>query len=339
LFVLIGLFSEGVGPDRISDMVTNLILNELAAFTLRICHEFGVPCEEFQVRGQTFALPNNPKQDRRTPIILVPLDALRELPVALSVEDVWAAAAENAAIRARINDEIGAMWVKVSKEKKSEILQSLLADATYVRELIKRMLHIRGAHYDQTRDPRGLLIWTELAYTLAGNYPQTIPAVQNTTLGELDRVVIAIIEQFQFLLEQRDLWRVLNEAPTRKIEKMAQTLFFAVAYSYIKANNIDVTPEADTNNGPVDFKFSAGDHPKILVELKLSKNDVLRGHDKQLPTYVAAEGAGRSHYVVVDVGSLGTKWAVLTQRRHDAGQIEPRVWLIDALPKASASRR
>lgn len=44
------------------------------------------------------------------------------------------------------------------------------------------------------------------------------------------------------------------------VEKAAQHLFFTMAYSYFKANNLDVTSEADAGNGPVDIKF-----PQVLI--------------------------------------------------------------------------
>jgi hypothetical protein len=36
LFVAMGLFEEGIGPDRISDMATNVIFPDLIAFNTRI---------------------------------------------------------------------------------------------------------------------------------------------------------------------------------------------------------------------------------------------------------------------------------------------------------------
>ena len=36
LFVAMGLFEEGIGPDRISDMASNVILPDLLAFNVRV---------------------------------------------------------------------------------------------------------------------------------------------------------------------------------------------------------------------------------------------------------------------------------------------------------------
>ena len=340
LFLLIGLFSENVGPDRISDMTTNIILGSLADYTTRMCAELRVPTASFNLNGQRLQLPVNPQQARiRTPIILLPTDVLRELPVAFSVDDIWRVAQESEEIRRRINDEVGITWRRVSKERKSEVLGALLRDPEYAKALISKVLTAPAEQYDQDKDPRGLMIWSDLDYVLAQENPRAIQSPADKSASSLNAVVVSIIEQFRFLVEQRDTWKVLNEAPTRKTEKTAQMLFFAVAYSYCQANGLDITPEADTGNGPVDFKFSSGSSPKILVELKLSKNDVRHGHDVQLPTYVEAEKADGSHYVVIDVGGLGSKWNRLNAARLHRGQSEPQVWLVDATSRPSASAR
>src|SRR6202008_2938636 len=89
-------------------------------------------------------------------------------------------------------------------------------------------------------------------------------------------------------------------------EKAAQRLFFAVAHAYCKANDIDLTPEADTGNGPVDFKMSSGFTGRVLVEIKLSTNPkVVAGYAKQLETYKEAEETTRGFYVMIDVGQMG----------------------------------
>lgn len=339
LFLLIGLFSPGIGPDRISDMTTNIIFSDIAAYTERICDSLGVPVEPFNLRNGEYFLPCNPSTARPTPILLLPIDVLRDLPVACCVEDIWQAAAQSEALRNGINARIGAMWQRANKEQKSDVLQALIRDPAYARTLIDRLTTSAAEPYNQRRDEKGFLIWSDIAYQISTSDPCAIAAAARPSVDELDRIVSEIIEQFQFLLEERDLWRVLSDSDSRKTEKTAQRLFFAVAYSYCTSNGLDVIPEADTGNGPVDFKFSVGAHPKILVELKLSRNNIQHGHDQQLPIYVTAERADRSHYVVIDVGSLGQKWTRLQASRTERGQTEPRVWLIDAQPRASASVR
>lgn len=65
LFVAMALFEEGFGPDRISDMTTNVILGDLLRFNARILDGLPVPREAMTLRlrnGKTYetALPVNP---------------------------------------------------------------------------------------------------------------------------------------------------------------------------------------------------------------------------------------------------------------------------------------
>ena len=242
-------------------------------------------------------------------------------------------------MRNGLNAKLGADWEKASKVRKADAIREMLRDPFYVKELIERILSAKPDPYNLATDEKALVLWAELAYEISGVEPRQIAPPLAFTVPELDRIVIAVIDQFKHLLENRDLWRVLHYAPARKTEKTAQHLFFAIAYSYMQSNGIDITPEADTGNGPVDFKFSNGSTPKVLVELKLSKGRVFHGYEEQLPIYMKGEAADRGHYVVLDISSLGSKWAEV-ERLH-AARNDPSysIWLLDASAKASASKR
>lgn len=341
LFFLVGLFQSGIGADTISDLITNLIVEDLANYTERTCTALAVPTQPFAVSGKTFKLPRNPTQQKDTPIILVPLDVLRELPVALSFSEIWDVAAANHQLRTAMNKHIASTWDKTTKEQKEEILRKLVSDPSVVRRLVQEMRNARVVPYDTAGDPKGLLLWADLAYELGATHPLKINAPAKKTLAELNLVVEAIIVQFQFLMEKRDLWKVMQLVPSRQLEKVAQTLFFATAFAYCQSNNLDITPEADTGNGPVDFKFSSGASMRILVELKLSKNDVLKGYQSQLKTYMEAEDAKAAHYVVIDLGRVGRKWDLLKAANDkDRAQNAPyTVWRIDGSARPSASKR
>jgi hypothetical protein len=118
----------------------------------------------------------------------------------------------------------------------------------------------------------------------------------------------------------------LYHAGKPRPEKAAQRLFFAVAHAYCKANNIDLTPEADTGNGPVDFKMSIGFSGRVLVEIKLSTNSkILSGYSKQLEVYKKAEEALIGYYVVIDVGGMGRKDSQLLAKKNAAVKSHQKV--------------
>lgn len=69
-------------------------------------------------------------------------------------------------------------------------------------------------------------------------------------------------------------------------ENHSQMLFFGIADSYCKANDIDISRENNNGNGPVDFKLSKGYYNKIVVEIKKSSNSQLSHcYEVQIPIY------------------------------------------------------
>ena len=116
LFAAMALFEEGFGPDSVSDMTTNIIMPDLLAFNARILPALGIPVTRSSIRlknGNAYApdLPCNPYAGRE-PVILVPFDILRDLPIVRDWASVAASAAYNADLRARVNDQIASLWKK-----------------------------------------------------------------------------------------------------------------------------------------------------------------------------------------------------------------------------------
>ncbi|MGZ5018535.1 MAG: hypothetical protein ACXV8U_22440 [Methylobacter sp.] len=185
-----------------------------------------------------------------------------------------------------------------------------------------------------------------LTLVIARKYPINLDRFSNRvlTFKELKAVVNEILNQFQDLMENKGLWKELwdDNGKSRK-EMAAQRLFFAVAYSYCKANNIDLTPEANAGNGPVDFKLSQGFDSKIVVEVKLSTNDKLvHGYEKQLEIYKRADDTDEGVFLLVDVGRIGNKYAEVQRVRRefleDHGKAS-EIWYVDGTQKTSASKR
>ncbi|WP_196488931.1 hypothetical protein [Burkholderia cepacia] len=159
----------------------------------------------------------------------------------------------------------------------------------------------------------------------------------------LFRTVQVIVAKFQDLVEKNGLWKELWHGADARGEKSLQRLFYTFAHSFCEAHDLDLTPEADAGNGPVDFKLSVGARAKVLVELKLSTNpQVVHGYRTQLEIYKNADATRYAIYVLVDVGSLGEKLQKLESLRNEAiqqGRIASDVVYIDGRKKLSASRR
>lgn len=347
LFVALALFEEGVGPDRISDMTTKVILPDLLAFNARVLLELDVPREPRTLTlrtGDSFdaVLPTNPCLRDDGPIILVPEDVLRDLPIATGWSGVEAAASENAALRQRVNDHIGDIWTMRTRKEKATVRDRVLSDKEAF-EVVLDLLHaVSPQAYDIDGDPKGVLAWRRLLPEITAEFAMRLIPRSLTDHGGVPEVVERIIEEFRFHIEERRLSEMLYHNGKPKHEHAAQMLFFTVAHAYCKANDLDLTPEADTGNGPVDFKVSAGFRNRAVVEIKLSTNGKLvAGYEKQLTRYMAAEETALGYYVIVDVGRIGGKYDTLIERRNVAiakKKAPPPITLIDAIRRPSASK-
>tara|TARA_B110000908_G_C10175640_1_gene413100 strand:+ start:161 stop:1252 length:1092 start_codon:yes stop_codon:yes gene_type:complete len=119
-------------------------------------------------------------------------------------------------------------------------------------------------------------------------------------------IVLSIIDNFKNQIENNGIKKLLYDGKTKKLrhESTAQLLFFSVAQIYCLANNIDVSPETDSGNGSVDFKFSNGYNNKVNVEIKYSTNPNLKhGLEAQLKKYDEAEGTKNSFYLILKVAN------------------------------------
>jgi hypothetical protein len=123
-------------------------------------------------------------------------------------------------------------------------------------------------------------------------------------------IVLKIVSDFKFLIEDRRMSSLLYTKDGRVLpEEVVQKVFFLVAHAHCRAWNLDITPEAETGNGPVDFKVSRGFSARVAVEIKLSTNSyAVDGYTKQLDRYMKGEETDFGVFILVDVGRLGQKW-------------------------------
>jgi hypothetical protein len=343
LFTVLPLLEEGVGPDLISDMTTHIIINDLARFNSKIAKKLKLSTEEFIIDGNAVHFIKNPKERGRTPVILLPTDILRNLPTAKDWDEVCDVARKNAELRNRVNKLIAEIWKAKTKKFKLEIRKKALSKKEAFELLLETIRKAQPLAYDVGEDPEGLLVWRRIHSAIASQHPLALHLTSNPSIDDVFDLVKKIIEQFKYLIEKRGLWKELWHNGKRRNEKSVQRIFYAVADSYCKANDIDISPEVDTGTGEIDFKFSSGYSKRVLVEVKLSDSTkLLAGYNKQLEIYKESEQTNKGVYVVVDVGHLAKKERELhnlqSQRVKKSLPISEIV-LIDRKRQKSASKR
>ena len=346
LFLVIALLEDKIGPDLISDMTTNVVLKDLGAFTQRVCKTLKVKTSPYMFSdGTEVEFPLNPIiKDPVLPVILVPLDILRNLPVARNWEEVADVAAKNSLLRARVNRLIGEIWeAKVRRDKKAEIRSKIYSSKEAFETTLELLHQAPKVPYDSKDDPEGHLAWVRILQSTVSDAPLGLSLPKRPTIDEVHKVVGQIVEHYRELIEHKGLWKELWTNGKPRPEKSAQRIFFAIADAHCRANNLDLTPEADSGSGPVDFKVSSSYKNRVLVEVKLSTNTkVVPGYEAQLETYKKAEGTTRATYMLIDVGNMGSKHKRIVARREDAlkrGDPASDIVLVDAHEQKSASKR
>ena len=338
---LMGFFEERVGPDTISDFTTRVIVHQLAKITEAFCVQHGIPTKK-QDEDQEYGLPHFP--DARgidKAAVLVPRDIVRDLPVANDWSEIEAAASANHLIRARVNSFLGGIARPTVAERKAA-LRSAATESAELFDLFLQSVKTFATHYDSNKDALG---YYRLKAVLGSDAAQFRTGQSYDFSGGISTIIAMVhqtIAMFKHHVENGNLWEELWIDGVPKRERAAQLIYYAMADCFCIANNIDISPEANMGGGPIDFKFSKGDQARVLVEMKRSQGTVRHGYEKQLEIYKTAARSAHGIFVVIDYGNFGDKLEQIRAMRAErlkAGELASDIVVIDATPKASASKR
>ncbi len=301
IFELLGVFQEGVGADRISDMLTFILSEEIYLFTDRVLKEFDLTKTTVEYNGKFYNSCLNPHNNK--PILLVPSSLLSPLPVANSFDDIDLICMENERVRQTVNDFFD--LDKKKKLNKADIYSLMKSSSSFRAALIQAYKSFPATKYDFDTDPVGEYIWYSAAKEFVSKNPITFSISKINSNSEVYEIVKEICLKFKDLIENNGLWELLydNDKKKAKHERAAQLLFFGIADGYCTSNNLDLTRESNAGRGPVDFKLSSGAKDKVVVEVKLTSNpQLLHGIEKQLPIYIKQEKAQKAVYLIIDNG-------------------------------------
>jgi hypothetical protein len=350
-FEELGLFSEGIGCDRISDITANILKQRFVEYTLDVCQRHNVPVKKFRLDHYEFdkirngwvsgnvMLPDNPYRNDQ-PILLVPKEFLNSLPV-ISSDEFWSYCwvNKNEEIRDQFsiylkNDIDKAKIVEIAKRKRDWVDE--------FKKFKEQDSNVKA--YDFVNDPKGIYQWDNNTLKFANSNPITIKPPQDEK--EFNEIIEVIVKQFEEFVINNSGYKLLwdQDFNRAKNEEASQLLFLGIAKHYTKANNIDISREVNLGRGPVDFKFSNGYINRALLEVKLAKNSKFwNGLDAQLIKYLEVEDIKVGYFLVIcykkeDFDKVRgiEKVAEQTAKKH---KVELKVFVIDATSdKPSASK-
>ncbi|MCW2405140.1 hypothetical protein M2336_001769 [Sphingobium sp. B1D7B] len=337
---LMGLFETGVGPDTLSDMTTNFLLPTLAEITEDFCITNDVPVKAFGEYYGNRKLPENPFHPG-SPVILVPRDLLRDLPLAADWTDVSRVILEVREIREAVNRMFGNFAKATIAQKKAAIRRAAFSSPTLLRKLIDAVA-LASESYDEKADLDGYYQFRKILSEDPEPFRGRLVAPPSKDATTLLETVKEIMKQFQEMVEDNNMWELLWNGNIARHERASQLLFFAVANVMCAVNNVDISPETNSGGGPVDFKFSSGYRGRVLVEIKLSTGSVVHGYKTQLEIYKKASRSADAIFVIMDIGKMGRKLWTIEKLKRDAearGERASDIIVIDAHRQRSASKR
>lgn len=272
IFELAGLFEEGIGADRISDMTIRILLDELLQFSQRVAKNLAIPImtNETLIPGKKFNLPSYSNK----PIILTPQHLLTKLPIAYSWNKADYIGSHNQNLRKQLNQIIGYSWKQLLQNK--QLFKRLLIDNPELMiDLINQYKSKSAQSYDFEKDPRSEFSWHTSARKYSEKFPINLEAIQYNT--NLNSIILSFCKHFSVLVEQEDLCIELYDNSGKPIDdKVAQLIFIELAENYIKKNSLEnIEISYDSRRGMMSF-FTINNSEQVNVILKYSSSRNLR---------------------------------------------------------------
>jgi hypothetical protein len=345
----IGILNEGIGADRISDAVCNVLKHRFIVYTQGVAKRHGIELDEHKVRNarvfvdkarwsnDKVLLPTNLVTGG--PVILVPERLLNDLPI-LNADD-WFDANVNEDIRGQMNLTVG------QRVSKSNIVDYARRYPDRVRKWAREQSSRQDLHgYDFGDDRKGVVGWDKQPAEYAVAHPISDIAVPSNQ-QELSTLVKKMLDQFRHFIEDQRGWSLLHNADgSEKPEEAAQLLFLGMAQQYLRLFNVELDREVELGRGPVDFKISSGSKIRLLIELKKAHNGKFwNGLSVQLPSYLQSDGSSEGWFVAL---RYRNNRASQTRMNELPGMVSVcaqasgksiRYASIDARPKESASKQ
>lgn len=346
-FEELGIFNEGIGADRISDITCNILKTQFIDYTQSAATLRDIPMEEHHIQCASLneirlrweadrrRVPTNPVNGY--PLLLVPKRFVRDLPQIEKTD--WWSWHENELIREDFNYEI------LGNVDKKFIVDMANRHPESVEAYIRVAENQEPDPYDLSKDPLGAWQWASKAQEFISRNPVNLAPPRSD--DEFAAAIEQVVESFRRFIEQMGGWRLLwNDDGNEKPESAAQLLLRGIAENHCRSNGVVIDREVELGRGPVDFAFSNGYSNRALLEVKkLHNGKYWDGLENQLLSYLESDNCPNGYFLSIqyrDGGVSERRQRELPRRvsalRERYGAMAFRYQTVDARPKPSASR-
>ena len=281
IFLLLPLLEEGIAGDRISDMVQNIIDEDICKYTQKIMGELNLESNyEYTTRNHnSYKLLLNPYS--KLPIKLIPTDILLNLPVADNLPSlIEEMSSHNSKLRNLVNRDIGQIWINTTKSyRKSILLKELKTNKEFFVETLKALKEYKLEHYDLKKDYEGLYKWLENSQDFIN--VELSKEIKNCpdSLESIEFAITGIIKHFRDVIENKNVWRTFwtkYASDYRHVRVFySQMLFFTVCNTWLTSQDSNVIINLKHSEKNIDLEFTISGKYKLLVHIKHANNTSL----------------------------------------------------------------
>lgn len=347
IFLFMHLFEKNVGADRISDMTVFILRHQFLAYTARMAKEMNIPTSRFVYEDVEYYVPyyNN------EPLHFFPTTFLADLPLATSFDEISDVCDYNKGLVSKVCKAVNGNWKDFveGKGKKQVLKNALLSSQKAYDEAIAYMRGLTAVSYDFSEDKKKFYFEARLNEIIE-NAIASHGLVKKLTAEEVLSATREACALFKECIENHRSYKLMyyEKNKVAKSEDYAQELFYVIAEAYLRAKgaDIDLSPEADTGVGKLDFKFSQGSNSRVIIETKLSTNqDLLHGYVTQLPDYMNSQNANYGIFIVIEIDSkknqIGQmkKLQTIEASRDKNDPTKPEIIFVNAKERTTASKK
>ena len=280
---------KGIGGDRISDMLQNIIDEYICDYTESIMQELGLNgnCRHFSKNLQKqYKLLKNPYS--KSVIKLLPRDILRDFTISDKAGDISdEIISQNWEIRSMVDKNIGNAFFEASKDdRKERIFDDLFSDPEIFIKILQEIKDYDVKKYNLDSDKKGVWRWLEDAKNLNAN---TNLFSQNTINdGSIESLIgraESIIANFKIATEEKGFWscfwsNIGNGHFDHVHESYSQLILSFLCNCSINLEGLEIKKFYDNNQ--LISKFSLNGK-NLLLYVKHSDNRQLKsGYEKVL---------------------------------------------------------
>lgn len=304
IYKILSLIQENISVDRISDMIANIIYEDLLIFTENMIKKMRIKCEEtFEYNKKNYVIPKRPNGKN---IILLPMEILSEIPIEANGCDIYDIIQENS----KIKTYFGEMFEKATKKyilsiQKSQMFNFLMKDKTIIEALLSRVKSKDAKQYNFMEDILDLFSTNEY---MKGFLQDNVGLVTIKEKTDLFNIVGTLLKRYKFAIESLGINEELyymnkNGLKVPKNEITSHRMFILMLEAAKLLNGYSYDFEPKVGNGQIEFKIFSKDNADeiVLVEFKLNKNKIVHGYKIQLPIYMKRFEAKKAYYVIIEI--------------------------------------